>query len=53
MPYLCLYCAMDYGFVVMVWKTSLTRGIIMLGLFIIQIIANLRTHPPKGTAEAS
>jgi hypothetical protein len=44
-PYLCLYYAMNYGFVVMPWKTSLTWGLIMLGLFIIQIITNLRTHP--------
>lgn len=46
-PYLCLYYAMNYGFVVMPWKTSIMWGIIMLCLFIIQIIANLRTHPPK------
>ena len=44
-PYLTLYYAMNYGFVVMPWKTSLIWGIIMLGLFIIQIIANLRSHP--------
>jgi len=44
-PYLGLYYAMNYGFVVMPWITSLAWGLIMLGLFIIQIIANLRTHP--------
>ena len=33
--YLVLYYAMNYGFMVMVWKTSLPRGLIMLGLFII------------------
>ena len=44
-PYLALYYAMNYGFVVMPWKTSMTWGIVMLGLFIIQIIANFRTHP--------
>ena len=44
-PYLVLYYAMNYGFVVMPWKTSLTWGLIMLGLFIIQIIVNLRSHP--------
>ena len=43
-PYLVLYYAMNYGFVVMVWKTSLPRGLIMLGLFIIQIIVNICTH---------
>jgi hypothetical protein len=35
---------MNYGFVVMPWKTSLTRGIIMLGLFVIQMTANIATH---------
>ena len=44
-PYLALYYAMNYGFVVMPWKTSLTWGLVMLGLFIIQIITNLRSHP--------
>ena len=52
-PYLVLYYAMNYGFVVMPWKTSLIWGIIMLGLFIIQIISNLLTHPPKSTDKAS
>lgn len=46
-PYLCLYYAMNYGFVVMVWKTSLTGGIVMLALVIIQIIVNIRGHYPK------
>ena len=44
-PYLILYYAMNYGFVVMPWKTSLVWGLVMLGLFIIQIIANLKSHP--------
>jgi hypothetical protein len=52
-PYLGLYYAMNYGFVVMPWKTSLIWGIIMLGLFIIQIISNLRTHPSKSLDKAS
>jgi hypothetical protein len=43
-PYLILYYAMNYGFVVMPWKTSLVWGLIMLGLFIVQIITNLRSH---------
>jgi hypothetical protein len=43
-PYLGLYYAMNYGFVVMPWKTSLVWGLIMLGLFIVQIITNLRSH---------
>ena len=44
-PYLTLYYAMNYGFVVMPWKTSLAWGLVMLGLFIVQIIANLKSHP--------
>ena len=44
-PYLTLYYAMNYGFVVMPWKTSLVWGLVMLGLFIVQIIANLKSHP--------
>ena len=49
-PYLLLYYAMNYGFVVMPWKTSLAWGLVMLGLFIIQIAANLLTHP-RGIAD--
>jgi len=45
LPYLALYYAMNYGFVVMPWKSSLLWGLVMLGLFIIQIITNLRSHP--------
>ncbi len=52
-PYLGLYYAMNYGFVVMPWKTSLTWGIIMLGLFFIQIIANLGTHPHSSVDKTS
>jgi len=45
-PYVALYISMNYGFVVMVWKYySLIGGIILLGLFVIQIIANIATHP--------
>ena len=45
-PYVALYISMNYGFVVMVWKYySLIGGIILLGLFVIQIIANMVTHP--------
>jgi hypothetical protein len=43
-PYLCLYYAMNYGFVVMPWKTSLARGLLMLGLFVIQVAVNIMTH---------
>ncbi len=45
-PYVALYISMNYGFVVMTWKYySLIGGIILLGLFVIQIIANIVTHP--------
>ncbi len=44
-PYLGLYYAMNYGFVVMPWKTSLAWGLIMLGFFVVQMITNLRSHP--------
>jgi hypothetical protein len=45
-PYVALYISMNYGFVVMVWKYySVIGGIIMLGLFVIQIIANIVSHP--------
>jgi hypothetical protein len=45
LPYLVLYYAMNYGFVVMPWKTYLPWGLVMLGLFIIQILTNLMSHP--------
>ena len=45
-PYVALYISMNYGFVIMTWKYySLIGGIIMLGLFVIQIIANMVSHP--------
>jgi len=45
-PYVALYISMNYGFVVMIWKYySLIGGVILLGLFVIQIIANIVTHP--------
>jgi len=49
-PYLFLYYAMNYGFIVMSWKTSMIWGVIMLCLFIIQIAANLWTHPSRSKA---
>jgi len=51
-PYLCLYFAMNYGFVVMVWKISLVGGLIMTGLFIVQIIMNMVTHPRRRREKA-
>jgi hypothetical protein len=45
-PYVALYISMNYGFVVMTWKYySLMGGIIVLVLFVIQIIANMVSHP--------
>jgi hypothetical protein len=48
-PYLALYYAMNYGFIVMPWKNSLIWGLIMLSLFVVQIITNLRSHPKMKT----
>jgi hypothetical protein len=45
-PYVALYISMNYGFVVMVWKYySVMGGIVLLGLFVIQLIANVASHP--------
>ena len=53
-PYLALYYAMNYGFVVMIWKNySQIGGAIMLGLFIIQIVVNISTHNLKNTGKIS
>jgi hypothetical protein len=50
LPYVYLYIAMNYGFVAMVWKYySVTGGIILLVLFVIQIIINIFTHPPAAS----
>ena len=43
-PYLMLYWSMNYGFIVMTWKHSKLQGGILSDLFIIQIIANIRSH---------
>ena len=51
-PYVALYISMNYGFVVMVWKYySAISGVVMLGLFAIQIIANIVSHPRAATEE--
>jgi len=47
-PYVALYISMNYGFVIMTWKFySLIGGIILLSLFVIQIIANMVSHPRR------
>jgi hypothetical protein len=44
-PYVALYISSNYGFVLMTWKYySVTYGIILLILLVIQIIANIVTH---------
>jgi hypothetical protein len=45
LPYLVLYYAMNYGFVVMPWKASLPWGIVMVCLLAVQVITNLWSHP--------
>ena len=53
-PYLILYFAMNYGFVVMVWKSSLEKGLIMLALFVVQVVTNMTTHGSRpGTAASA
>jgi hypothetical protein len=54
LPYLILYYAMNYGFVVMPWKSSLIWGLTMAVLFAIQLITNLMSHPrSKGSSRTS
>jgi len=43
-PYILLYYAMNYGFVVMPWSVNLIWGILMLILFVCQIVLNIRSH---------
>ena len=43
-PYLILYYIMNYGFIVMPWDVHLSWGIVMLVLFVIQIVLNIRSH---------
>lgn len=52
-PYLLLFIPMNYGFIVMPWKESLVKGVIMAGLFIIQTILNLVSHRALATKETS
>ena len=45
-PYVALYLASSYGFIVMVWKyDSVAAGILMLVLTVAQLLANALTHP--------
>lgn len=46
--YVALYVASNYGFIVIVWKfDSAVRGVLMLALSAVQLVANLVTHPPR------
>lgn len=47
-PYVALYVSSNYGFIVMSWRVSSIQGIAMLVLFVVQIGANLLTHPRMG-----
>ncbi|MFZ1410736.1 MAG: hypothetical protein WAS07_04720 [Micropruina sp.] len=45
-PYVALYIASSYGFVVMPWRFySLAAGVLMLVLAVVQVLANVVTHP--------
>lgn len=44
-PDLSLYYAMNYGFIVMPWRAHPSWGVLMLGLFVIQVAANISSHP--------
>ena len=52
-PYLALYYAANYGFVVMPWKFEnyVWQGITMLIVVVIQIALNLATHGPWSTRQ--
>ena len=53
-PYVALYISSNYGFVVMTWRyDSTARGILLLVLFVVQILANFLTHlpPPRSPGE--
>jgi len=44
-PYVALYMSMNYGFVLLSWKYySSKSGILLMGLFVVQIITNIFTH---------
>jgi hypothetical protein len=52
-PYLALYYAANYGFVVMPWKMEhrALQGITMLVVVVIQISVNVATHGPWSTRQ--
>lgn len=47
-PYVALYISSNYGFVAMTWRyDSRPRGVLLLVLFMVQILANVLTHPRR------
>lgn len=48
-PFLTLYWSANYGFFIMVWKHSKIQGGVILGLFVIQLAANVLSHTGKKT----
>lgn len=44
-PYAALYISSNYGFIVMSWKVATAQGVAMLVLFVVQLAANVFTHP--------
>lgn len=52
-PYLALYWSMNYGFIIMTWKTSTVQGGIMLGLFVLQLTANILSHTKRKDSKTS
>ena len=44
-PYLMLYYSMNYGFIIMPWKSNISWGIIITFLFLVQFTLNIISHP--------
>ena len=43
-PYVALYVSSSYGFIVMTWRESALRGLLVLVLTLAQLVANGLTH---------
>ncbi len=46
-PYIALYYASAYGFIIMTWQYSLFQGIVIVVLTVLQITANIISHDKK------
>ena len=44
-PYLMLYYSMNYGFIIIPWKSNISWGIIITFLFLVQFTLNIISHP--------